>query len=746
MNHAAAWNWRGLAPWRSLTPWRWLLPLALLAAIWWPEWSHFRIDRSDADPALLAAAATQPADAVLDELAGVDLAEIEGLSLPVMSIAANAAQGFVDIPGLSGGRVALRGHPQDHQNGPPTFRLFMAGLSLERLLLKAYEQTRDERWLMLALERTAALAAYERAQRHDLGFLWNDHAVAARGATLIRLWADVRQRPALREAHGPWLQSFAQRSGRMLAKPVHFTVRTNHGVMQNLALLQLAAAFPALPEAPQWRTLARERLALQLGFYVSPEGVVLEHSAGYHQVGTVLLQRAQRLYRLNGLPADPALDRAAAAAHQVLAQLMRPDATLPPLGNTEVGFAYRRPMPGADGSAPLGWTPPPPATAAAGATLYPAAGWAVWWSGEVLPRESQVMLTWAKHDGHGHKHADEGALVWWAHGQQWLGAIGYWPYGDPLVRAAYGWPSANAPHAPGEDARAPRSVALLASGDAAGLRLLDTERRTPEGMVLRRQVLQWDGSSLLVLDFASGAARGTRSLWTLGPPLKLEPAAAGSRSAVTAPTADGRRLAIGVTSTGPVQTERLRGSRDPFGGWMSVDRQPQPVDAWQVTNPAPESTTVTLFQLGTTPLAPQIAPMPARLDPQDWQLDITLADGAPLRITRRGLDLTLAAPNAPARRLALQPPPASLAPALQALRRNYAEAIAAYPPWRDLWRFRVLVSQRIGMLAGGIEAVALVLALGAGAFWRRWRVGAHAALFASWVLLGAYVLLVYLKA
>jgi hypothetical protein len=370
----------------------------------------------------------------------------------------------------------------------------------------------------------------------------------------------------------------------------------------------------------------------------------------------------------------------------------------------------------------------------------------VWWSGEALPRESQVMLTWAKHDGHGHKHADEGALAWWAHGQQWLGAVGYWPYGDPLVRAAYGWASANAPHAPGEDARAPRSVALLASGDAAGLRLLDTERRTPDGLVLRRQVLQWDGAALLVLDFASGAARGARTLWTLGPPLRLEPAAPDSRSAMTAPAADGRRLAIGVASTGPVQTERLRGSRDPFGGWMSVDREPRAADAWQVTNPAPESATVTLFQIGTTAVAPRIAPLPARLDPQDWQLEITLADGAPLRIARRELDVTLAAPNAPARRLALQPPPASLAPALQALRRNYAEAIAAYPPWRDLWRFRVLVSQRIGMLAGGIEAVALMLALGAGAFWRRWRVAAHAALVAGWVLLGAYVLLVYLKA
>ena len=62
------------------------------------------------------------------------------------------------------------------------------------------------------------------------------------------------------------------RSGELLAKQKLFTVRTNHGVMQNIALLQVTAAFPLLPKTKDWRNLAIERLELQLGFYVSDEG------------------------------------------------------------------------------------------------------------------------------------------------------------------------------------------------------------------------------------------------------------------------------------------------------------------------------------------------------------------------------------------------------------------------------------------------------------------------------------------
>lgn len=726
--------------------WRWLFPLALLAAIWWPEWTHFRIDRSDVRVELPAQGVATPDDTVLAELAEIDLAEVQGLGLAALTVARQVADGYIELPGLSAGRVQLRGHPHDHQVGPPTFRLFMASLSPERLMLQAYQETGNEQWLNLALQRTVALAAYEREQTHDQDFLWNDHAVAGRVATLVRLWADIRSHPALRQSDGPALLSFAQRSGRLLAKPSLFTVRTNHGVMQNLALLQLTGAFPWLPEAPQWRALARQRLALQWGFYLSPEGVTLEHSPGYHQIGTVLAQRALRLYRLNGLPTDAGLQRAGAAAQRNLALLMRPDGTLPPIGNTDIGFVSRLPAEN-DGVEPPRWLPPPPADTPGGTGLFPASGWAVWWSGQAKPRESQVMLTWAKHDGHGHKHADEGALVWWAQGQEWLGTMGYWPYGDARVHEAYGWRSANAPHTPGENPAAVRSVRLLGSGEAGALRAIDLERSTAAGATLRRQVLQWDNTTVLVLDFATTAPKGSQTLWTMGPTVRLQlppgPVDARALSAVSLPREDGLRLALQMAATGELRSQLLRGSREPFGGWATVDREPRPVDALEITSPGPEAAVASLFHLGRSDEAPTIAPLPHRLDPEQWQLNLRVA-GQPMQLTRSGTSVRLTAVDGPLA-LTLQPPSEAATQVQRALREAYARAIGAYPPWRDLWRYRVDLSQYIGALALGLEVVLASAAAVAGGLYRRWRMALHALLAAGWIALAAYVLLVYLK-
>lgn len=722
--------------------WRWLLPIGLLAAIWWPEWTHYRIDRTGIAPSLVQAGIATPSDAVLAELSDIDLAELQGLALPVLAVAKDLRLGSIDVPGLSGGRVRLQGHPHDHQVGPPTFQLFMAGLSPERLLLQAYQQTNDRQWLELALQRTVQLASHELAQRHDRGFLWNDHAVASRPATLIRLWLDIRGNPQLREAHGAALLSFAVRTGRMLAKSSQFTVRTNHGVMQSLALLQLAAAFPWLPEAPGWRTLAHERLTLQWRFYFSPEGVVLEHSPGYHHLGTVLAYRAQRLYRLNDMPVDTTLQPLALKSQQVLARLMRSDGTLPPIGNTDLGASLRLPSAPGDGSAMPGWSDPPPASQPAGAALYPIAGWGLWWTGQQHPRGSQVMMTWAKHDGHGHKHADEAGLTWWANGNEWLSTVGYWPYGHPLMREAYGWRSSNAPHLPGESARARRKVRLMSSGDTPQLRLIDIERQAERGVVLRRQVVQWDGSSLLVLDFISGSPTGSQTLWTLGPGVRLERRSDDGPWMTSAGT-DGSRLAFHVVSTSATQQTILRGSHEPFGGWATIARTPTPVDALQVTTAAAESATVTLFQLEPQILAPSVGALTARMEPDDWMLTLQV-HGSPLQIQRRGAEVSLMPSSLPPVVLHLASPGPDVETGLALLAASYRAAVDAYPPWRDIWRFRERVSKYIIALAIGIELGLFGLAAFAAATYRRNVRRLHTALGVLWLSLGYYLINSYL--
>ncbi len=48
----------------------------------------------------------------------------------------------------------------------------------------------------------------------------------------------------------------AARTARLLAKEGHFTFSTNHGIMQNIALLRYCIAFPELPGVEEYKNLA----------------------------------------------------------------------------------------------------------------------------------------------------------------------------------------------------------------------------------------------------------------------------------------------------------------------------------------------------------------------------------------------------------------------------------------------------------------------------------------------------------
>jgi len=734
---------RGWSRWRP--PLRWLWPIALLVAVWMPEALHYRIDRSPFNASSMTALIAAPADARLDELATFDLGELDMLGFTSAAAMRAIEEGSIFIEGLTPQRMPLLGQPQDIFVGPPTYQLFMSGLAVERMLAQAHRETGNPRWLDVALSRTRDLAAHELKTRHDRRFLWNDHAVANRASALIALWHAVRADDTLRSAHADWLLSFVLRTGRMLAKPDQFTVRTNHGVMQNLALLQLSAAFPDLSEAAHWRETALARLRLQLAFYVSPEGVVLEHSPGYHAMGSVLLTYAARLVRLNGLPDDPAISQALSRTRSVLAALIRPDGTLPPIGNTDPGFTHLLPTI-TTGDAAVTWTPPPGADTPATSAIYPAAGWAVLWSGTGGLRDAQLMATWAKHDGHGHKHADEGALTWWSAGQAWLGAVGYWPYGHPLVRESYGWRSSNAPHAPGEETNGPRKADIVAQGAAPGLQVVDLSRTNASGTAFRRQILMLGSIGLAVLDFTEASPEGTQTLWTLGTDLTIDRRLGDATHFLTAPRPDGLRLAASLSGNGPLSTRLVNSAAQPMGGWTTHRRLPKGVDAIEVTSAERSSAVATLFQL-TRDAQPASTPVLSKdATPTRWTLSANLA-GQRVTISRAGDTVEVRAQDtAPTntQSLELQSPAVGVASQRAALRSAFDQGVDLYPPWRDLWTYRKNVSWLLAALAVSLEFLWRLHR------WRwpvshaRWRGPAQVATAALWAAVTVWTLVAYL--
>lgn len=440
-----------------------------------------------------------------------------------------------------------------------------ASLYLADVLLQAHATSGSERYLAAARDHILSFARYEQAHWRQLGFLWNDHAIASRAGVLARFWVAYRNHASKTSESTAELLTQVRRTVALLASPRDFNVRTNHGVMQNVALLQLLQAFPGLEKAPAHRELARARLATQIEFLYSEDGFVLEHSAHYHDVGVKLLAMAIRLLELNGEPVPPLWRQRLTATTERLAQLTRPDGTLPAYGDTELElWPAGMPVPAAAPPARFG--------------LYPLAGYALW--NFEKPLASHSVVSWSLFPGHGHKLADEPSLLTWAQGRGWLTNTGYWGYGGWGRAQAEGWRGSNAPHWVGENPQGRRTTQLLGSAQGNSGVYLNLQRTTQAGARFEREIVNLATGLWLVVDKTSTTKdQQVETLWTFMPDLALTEASAASyRLRDTA----GATLAVAFKALQPLSITQHRGERESFFGWVAMGRVGLPAPGLRV--------------------------------------------------------------------------------------------------------------------------------------------------------------------
>lgn len=59
-------------------------------------------------------------------------------------------------------------------------------------MLNAYSHSKEGEYLMAARDIIVGFSRYERSRWRGIGFLWNDHAIAARAGVLVRFWTAYR--------------------------------------------------------------------------------------------------------------------------------------------------------------------------------------------------------------------------------------------------------------------------------------------------------------------------------------------------------------------------------------------------------------------------------------------------------------------------------------------------------------------------------------------------------------------------
>lgn len=535
--------------------------------------------------------------------------------------------------------------------GNTSWQLFYSGFGVPAVLLKAYKTTGNTAYLAATRDFLLGWHDYERTTIAGGVFTWNDHSVASRGLVTADFWYNYRNSPLFNPDEAEDIVALAEQTARLLAEKRLYTYRTNHGFMQNTALAKLALTFPQSPGMQDYKTLAFARMYEQLDYLFSPDGVVEEHSPGYHAFGIGLLDDMVALIEADKQPVPASLVDLRAKAHAFLDHIVRPDGSLPRIGDTHMNDAFL---------AGEGYSAAAPEKGLEKSALYGRSGYAV----HEVEKASQTGLPtqlsafWGYVPYMGHIHANEMSLHLWAGGNDWWTASGYWPYSRNDRIKATCWSSSNAPHLLDEPCPAPaRTTQVLGTAHTSDAYALDMSRSTADGFKARRQIVSLGGDVVLTLDsFEDAGPRTAQIVWRTDPKSELTGDQLNFVRLHAASTPAG--LAAEFLSSPEAKIKTVRADPDSTLGW-AVDGTVKAAHTVVQNLPSNGSwaLNVSVVEAGKAPRFEGGAQMVRWSGPEDWQVRLPL-DGQARMIERAGSELLVhASTSQPAARLTLTPAP-----------------------------------------------------------------------------------------
>lgn len=632
----------------------------IFAVIWLPWLAYNHVPELTIGSGMIEQGRSIPDDALLNELGKYDLGKtfhwVDDREL--IGAAEKILLGTVELPGFPITNIKAPFKAAAMASGPTMWQLFVHSLGVPNVLMAAYRTSGRSEFLRAAADYLVAYDAYESTTWKPGGFLWNDtwsrfvrndHAVAARVPVLSEFWRLYRKSPDYQPDVAEAVFRMAARCAYLLADPSRFTVATNHGIMQNLALCNVGLSFPTLPNTKGYCKLAFMRLDKQLAFFINDEGFVLEHSPGYQRFALRLLGIAFRYLSLLDQDVPVQWMRKYEAAQRVYAVIRRPDGSIPVFGDTDGKIDRKGPVITATADnqrharlSERAWSPD------RALFFAPIAGYCLWWNRLGAwpdPRQlSQTAIAWSNFDGMGHKHADELSLTVWAAGTSWWTNVGYWPY-DILGRdMAESWVGANAPHFVGEPAQSLRKTRVRNYGWDGDLKMIDLERNGPGSYRARRQIINLGPGTWIVIDTSSGVHEGrSQTIWTTSPTVNLKEDGV-TESYTLTDASTGQSLQAFFEGIPSITRQVINGSLSPFGGWSVVDGMVRSAPSVVIEQPADSLWMLAAWSLMhgfSSEFELTEAPQMRRwAGEEEWKIALPTTNG-PATIERRGIRIDL---------------------------------------------------------------------------------------------------------
>lgn len=185
---------------------------------------------------------------------------------------------------------------------------------------------------------------YSAAETRSLEYEFDkhDHAIAVRLENMLLLAAYMANSRLSTDARLE-LEALIDSLCCLLEDQTYYSRHTNHGIEQSRILATAAYVLEDNSASARWWAIATARLADELAFAFTREGVHVENSPGYHDYACNAFLKVVRLFpreRMEALRSD--IDALMPKAMRFLAHIIRPDGKLPVIGDTQLRGVHSR--------------------------------------------------------------------------------------------------------------------------------------------------------------------------------------------------------------------------------------------------------------------------------------------------------------------------------------------------------------------------------------------------------------------
>lgn len=608
------------------------LPILVLISIWLPVVQPYILYKKISNQEQVESI-NFPNNKVASEIDDLDFGVTSPhLDTEELLYAANAIlMGRIDLPGCPRLEINLPFDQKLINASNSSWQLSYSGFIVPEILILAYDQSGNVEYLKAARNFILGWADFEKTQFLPIGFLWNDHALASRASVISSFWSRYKNNAIYNINDSEKILQLVCRTADILANDNLYTYKTNHGVMQNLALFRLTTYFPLLPDMPKHKNKAISRLLDQFNYYINEEGFVTEHSAGYHESGVNLFKTMIILFKINNIEMPAILSDKYRKSVDILSKLYRPDRTMPALGDTNVG---RKSILFGNINAN---NEKLDKYVTIDETLLMKSGYSIWWAGNSInERLSQTVINWSYYTYTGHKHADELSVNIWGYGQNWITNVGYWPYTSPDRENAISWIGSNAPHYISENSQSKRISKILNIGREKKINFIELIREESSGFNINRQVIQFGSNLWFVIDSFSDKKpnRTAEVVWTLDASLNIKELSDNSFEITPKDSSDRMVMEFKLSDNLPIKT--YYGDKATLFGWNASGQQIKPAYSFLVNLPSNNS-----WSLMTAIIEPYKSALPVNvkewINSENW----TITQEDSLIISRRGREMSI---------------------------------------------------------------------------------------------------------